>query len=232
MATVTPASKNSSKTAQAAIGVTYVALSEVQRWPRNPKKHDLPRLKASIVRHGFTVPLIRDERTGRLVAGHGRLEALQSLKDEGAKAPARVLVKKGEWHVPVITGVEFASEKDAEDYLLSDNRLTELGGWDTVELVKMLRDDHSMEEIAAIGWSESEMRRLASEVDPVTRGKTPNDLLDGFNAGVIKQVVLYFQGTEFDEVQARIEKVMAKERVDNVTEAFLKILAFYEDGHR
>ena len=36
----------------------------------------------------------------------------------------------GMWMVPVLSGVKFSTEEEALAYLLADNKLTEIGGWD------------------------------------------------------------------------------------------------------
>ncbi len=69
--------------------IEYMALSELLRTERNPKKHDLPSLRASMLRWGFTQPLAIDERTGKLVEGHGRIEVLQEIQKAGGKPPLR-----------------------------------------------------------------------------------------------------------------------------------------------
>ena len=113
------------------VGVEYTALSDLRRWDRNPKLHDIEALAASIRRHGFVEPVVRDERTGKLVAGHGRDETLEMMKRAGEPAPKRIKVREdGEWLVPVLTGIAFEDESTAEAYIIGSNRLVELGGWD------------------------------------------------------------------------------------------------------
>ena len=119
--------------------VEYVPLRELQRWPRNPKNHDGEAIQASIGRFGFVQPIVLDESTGRIVAGHGRLESLTALRDSGAAAPARVEVAGDDWRVPVLRGVAFASEHEAEAFLLADNATTVLGGWDDAALAEVAR---------------------------------------------------------------------------------------------
>lgn len=63
--------------------VEYQPLSEILTAEINPRDHDIPRLVGAIRRFGFTVPPLRDERTGRLVAGHGRLLALSEMRNNG-----------------------------------------------------------------------------------------------------------------------------------------------------
>lgn len=144
------------------MGIEYIDLDEVERWPRNPKKHDIPRIKKSIKKHGFTIPLARDATTGMLVAGHGRLQSLRELRDEGADVPERILVdpKTKRWFVPVLLGLSFESEEAAEEYLLTDNRLVEAGGWDPEMLTKIFKE-MPRERIEASGFSDADVTRLA-----------------------------------------------------------------------
>ena len=124
------------------IRVDYVDVEQVKGWPRNPKRHDEAGLDASLERFGFTVPLMLDEKTGRLVAGHGRLEALLRRKLAGLPPPARVVATSNgdTWLVPVLRGVSFENKGEAEAYLIADNRLTEQGGWDTEALMAVVKD--------------------------------------------------------------------------------------------
>jgi len=55
--------------------IDYQPISDVKGAERNPKQHS-PELGSAIDRFGFADGVILDERTGRLVAGHGRLERL------------------------------------------------------------------------------------------------------------------------------------------------------------
>lgn len=122
--------------------IEYVSLEQVKRWPRNPKNHDLDALEKSIDRFGFVQPIVIDGESNRLVAGHGRLEALLRLKERGESLPGRIKIdkKSGEWMVPVLSGIHFKSEAEAEAYLIADNRIVELGGWDVKILTEMLHE--------------------------------------------------------------------------------------------
>jgi DNA modification methylase len=122
--------------------VEYVSLSDVQRWPRNPKAHDAAAINGSIRRFGFLDPMLRDENTGRIVEGHGRLDELERLRAAGAKPPkfVKVRAEDGAWLVPIIFGVSFKTEQEAGAYLLAHNKTTEKGGWDDVVLRDFMRD--------------------------------------------------------------------------------------------
>lgn len=113
------------------IRIEYISIDEVAKWPRNPKLHADAELDESFERFGFVAPAIRDDKTQRLVAGHGRLERLITWRDQGKPAPRRIdVATDGKWLMPVVCGVSFANEQEAEAYLLADNQITMSRGWD------------------------------------------------------------------------------------------------------
>jgi hypothetical protein len=64
--------------------VVLVELTEILPADDNPRDHDIPKIIGAILRFGYTQPVMRDERTGKLVAGHGRCRALAELRDDPA----------------------------------------------------------------------------------------------------------------------------------------------------
>lgn len=119
--------------------VEYTRLSEVKPASTNPKEHDIGAIVTSISKRGFVELPALDERTGRLVAGHGRIEALAAMKRDSVEVPNGL--KKdadGEWLVPILHGWASKSDADAKAYLVASNRLVELGGWDTDALDALL----------------------------------------------------------------------------------------------
>ena len=62
--------------------LAYVPLQDLEPAARNPKRHHVD-LGSSIARFGYADGVILDERTGRLVAGHGRLEDLRHREESG-----------------------------------------------------------------------------------------------------------------------------------------------------
>lgn len=154
--------------------IEYVPLSEVRTAKRNPKDHDQGAIHASISRFGFTSPLLLDERTGRIVAGHGRVEALRSMKASGSSAPERIEERGGEWYVPVVKGLSFRSDEDAEAYLLADNRLTELGGWDDAALTEILADLAAADTLEGVGWSADDVDGMLADIS--TNGHDPDEV--------------------------------------------------------
>lgn len=119
--------------------IEYQPLSGITPAVENPKLHHLGEIHLSMDRFGFTAPILVNETTGRLVAGHGRVDTLKQRQASGAPPPANIRESNGEWFVPVIRGLSFESDSDARAYVLADNRLTELGGWDDVGLAEILK---------------------------------------------------------------------------------------------
>lgn len=146
------------------VRIEYMPLSQLVRAPRNPKEHDLGAIAASVKRFGYVAAIVLDEGTGRLVAGHGRLDALQAMKAQGQPAPDRVRVQDGEWLVPVQRGVTFADPDEAEAYLVADNRTVELGGWDEGILTELLSDLAAQKRLEGTGFDEDDLDALLGEL--------------------------------------------------------------------
>lgn len=158
------ASPEASPEARPELRVEYVPLPEVEGWPRNPKRHDEDGIADSIERFGFSDPVAVDERTGKLVEGHGRVDALRAMKEDGVEPPGRIRVDAaGEWLVPVLRGLSFRDDLEAEAYILAHNRLTERGGWDDEQLHAILVDLQEQSEAALRGtaFTAADIDRLA-----------------------------------------------------------------------
>jgi hypothetical protein len=78
------------------IRVDYMPLGALLRAPRNPKSHDIGLIHQSFSRFGYVEPIAINERTGRIVAGHGRLDTLQQKKANGEKPPMREFRRSSE----------------------------------------------------------------------------------------------------------------------------------------
>lgn len=152
--------------------IEYVRLDGIKMPLRNPKGHSLQEIGDSIGRFGYISPAVVNERTGRLVAGKGRYDALVGRKVSGKRVPARIKVAEdGMWMMPVIK-VDFETDAEAEAYLIADNRLTELGGMeDEPMLLDMLTDlaTEGEEMLKGIGYDGEDIdelwRRLKGEDD-------------------------------------------------------------------
>jgi len=104
---------------------------------RNAKKHpaeQIEKLKNSIVAFGFLTPCVID-REYNIIAGHGRVQAALEL---------------GMNTVPCVF-VDGLTDEERRAYILVDNRIGELSGWD-YELLDMELDNIQLD-MSEFGFS-------------------------------------------------------------------------------
>jgi DNA modification methylase len=164
----------------------YQDLDTIEPAPNNPKEHQIDGVRASIDRFGYVAPMIIDDRTGRLVVGHGRLESLKARRDAGETPPEGIKVDDtGRWLAPVIRGWSSRSDADAAAYLVLDNRQTELGGWDHQALSNLLEEIGDPDLVELTGWDPADLEELLDSIDdggpgPVGDGEKNPSLADRF----------------------------------------------------
>lgn len=176
--------KNGGPAPSEQVYIEYWPLSKFVPAQRNPKLHDLEEIALSIRRFGFVSPGVVNEATGRAVVGHGRVDALALYKERHDKGedgwttvPRRIVEKDGEWWFPVERGVSFDSDAEAEAYLLADNRLTEMGGWDERSLSEVLTQ---LGDLKGLGWSPDSVASLQAFTSMLPDGDT-SFALDNLN---------------------------------------------------
>jgi len=216
--------------------VEFVRLSEVVGADRNAKTHSLSEIKASIRRFGFVAPLVRNATTGKLVAGHGRTEALRQLQREKVARPARIEVgPDGEWLVPIIA-VPFADKAAEEAYLIADNRLSEIGGVDQKILTDILADLRDADALQGVGYSDKEVDALlkAAAKDAPTLAEGFSDeadatmeALDGEDDDV-RTLVLTVEADEYQGFVSRLQAVMRACKGASWTDAVRALLDRWE----
>lgn len=155
--------------------IQYLPLADLIGARSNPKQHS-PQIGPLINRFGYAAPVLRDDRTGRLVAGHGRVEALRVAYHNGQAPPSGILTAPdGAWLVPVVCGWASRSDEDAAAYLIADNRSSENGGWDHKELAALLDEIGDPELVDLTGW---DLGELAELLDPGDDTETMPDAGD------------------------------------------------------
>ena len=153
-------------------GVQEVRLADLVPYERNAKQHSaeqVQKIADSIKEFGFLSPVLID-RAGNIIAGHGRVMAAKSL---GMKT------------VPAVY-IEGLTETQRRAYILADNKLTELGGWDAVlvsselddlkasgfdiDLTGFSIDDIIIDESAGAEFTEDELDDLKARAkDPIIK---------------------------------------------------------------
>lgn len=139
-----------------------------RRHHRNPKEHKLDGIVASLRRFGFVVPPMIDSTSGVLVAGHGRCEALQRMKDAGEDPPGRIVRDSDDWIVPAFS-TAFSDDEERDAYVIADNRLTEAGGWNDERLHDMLAG-FKRPNLESMGFNRRSYDALLSKFRPRQRG--------------------------------------------------------------
>ncbi|MFG2141810.1 ParB N-terminal domain-containing protein [Streptomyces sp. NPDC048650] len=150
---------------------TYVPLCDLAPAPGNPKRHEVERIIESISTHGFVDQPIADDRTGTILGGHGRREALIEMQARGARLPAGLLLDNdGGWLVPVQRGWASRSDAEAKTLNIKLNKIGADGGWRPRSLAAYLEDivtaDAELYDSLAI--PEEELQKLLRQVDPET----------------------------------------------------------------
>jgi len=123
-------------------GAKKRAVSTLKPYERNARVHSdeqIEQIARSIKEFGFINPVLIDE-DGTIIAGHGRVMAAGRL---------------GMTEVPVLY-VEDLTDEQKKAYVLVDNKLAELAGWDFELLDSELVDLGEVIDMSAFGFDEIE----------------------------------------------------------------------------
>jgi DNA modification methylase len=138
--------------AEGPVRVEQVPVERLQPAAHNPRTHSqsqLEKLMHSIQTFGFINPILADDG-GRIIAGHGRWEAAKRM---------------GMPIVPVVR-IRHLTAAQRRAYLVADNRLAELAGWDR-ELLKLELGELLIEapelDLTVTGFEVGEIDRLLLE---------------------------------------------------------------------
>lgn len=202
--------------------IEYMDVDTIAPALRNPRKHELDQLRRSFVRWGFTIPILRDERTERLVAGHGRVQLLQIDRAAGAEPPEGVEVQgDGTWRVPVVRGWASADDQEAEAYLIADNRLTEMAGWEEPALLDGLKRLQGGAGLDGVGYFAEDIDDLYAKVQERQAAAPPASMP---RHSQIRSLVLDFPLEEFEFVAKTAQRARAHYGAPSNAELFVAML--------
>ena len=146
------------------------AIERLTPYARNARTHSdaqVAQLAASIREWGWTTPVLVSP-DGGVIAGHGRLLAARQL---------------GMVNVPVIVA-EGWSEAKTRAYVLADNKLAELAGWDNELLALELGELGELGfDLELTGFGEGEIAALTPSVQPEQESSAKEIDADGFLLG-------------------------------------------------
>ncbi len=129
-------------------------IASLTLYPRNAHTHSIKQhqqIAKSILEFGWTVPILID-RNGRVIAGHGRIEAAKLLGIE---------------QVPTIV-LDHMTEAQKRAYLIADNKLAEKAGWDPQLLAMEFQDLSGLDlgfDLSITGFETAEIDFLIQSLD-------------------------------------------------------------------
>src|ERR1700720_1945999 len=143
------------------LAIQYVSPEDVRPYAGNARTHSKRQIRQiadSIQRFGFANPVLVSDNH-EVIAGHGRLAAAKLL---------------GLASVPIV-GLAAMTEADRRAYVIADNKLAELAGWDrdTLAIELQFLQDVQFEDIEVTGFSLGEIDLIvdeASEKEPQEPG--------------------------------------------------------------
>ena len=142
--------------------VTERAVGDLKPHPKNARTHSdrqLHQIAKSIESFGFTVPVLIDDQ-GVILAGHGRVAAARTM---GLQAVPTILIGD-------------LSDEQKRAYIIADNRIAQLSGWDAdllaEEFAALAEHAEGLEfDLEATGFDWGEIDILISGGDKEDRGR-------------------------------------------------------------
>jgi len=182
------------------VELEWISIDDVKPWDRNPKDHDVGLIITSLRTYGYVRPATVNRATGKLLLGHGLIEALRQMKANGDDPPRRVRAQNGTWTIPVVmTDLESPLH---EPYVIIDNRSTELGGWDEGLLPSILLDLAKEDRLDITGFDEHDLSEMLARLeDPEPKGRTDEPDLDPTLRVICADVIDGLRELEADSVQ-------------------------------
>lgn len=145
--------------------IEYLDLHDIKDNPDNAKRHKTAGIGRSMTRFGLIDMAVRDDRTGMLVAGHGRIETLREAQDAGDAAPDGVTVTDdGRWLVPVVTGWSSWDDNEAMATAIALNTYVERGDWDLPMLADILDRQAGGGGLDGLGYEDADLADFRKQI--------------------------------------------------------------------
>lgn len=168
-----------------------VPIDSVRPWPDNPRRGDIAALTDSIKTNGFYTVIAVQESSGQIVAGNHRWQVLRNL---GATEVPAVLLK--------------ITDEDALRIVLGDNRSSDLAFYDDPTLFELLKKLDG--DFRGTGYDKASYELLLQAMEAneilggIAQGFVPEDRLQGYLDSDIRNIILPYQGEDFDMVATKL----------------------------
>jgi DNA modification methylase len=120
-----------------------VPIESVTLHPRNPRRGDVAAVTESLRRFGQKKPIVVQASTGYVVAGNHLLKAAQGLH----------------W-TEIAANVQDMDDAEATAFMLTDNRTSDLGGYDDALLAAIIAEQAATDNLAATGYNEDDVAAM------------------------------------------------------------------------
>ena len=167
----------------ATLTIEIISINALNPFGTSARTHNdkqITKIAQSIEGFGFLTPILIDDQN-RIICGDGRVEALKKL---------------GRPTVPSIR-IDHLSEDQKRAYVIADNRLAELAGWDNETLAIELQHLTSVDldfEIGVIGFETAEIDLLIGDAAQEAEAEEENVLPDLVTETVSKSGDLWLLG--------------------------------------
>ncbi len=162
--------------------ISYIDTSSVKPYEHNARKHNpsqIEMIAKSISKFGFNNPVLIDE-SNVLVAGHGRLEAAQSLGMET---------------IPAITLIGL-TDAEKRAYVLADNQLALKSHWDANAVASELQILADLDfDMDAIGFEPFELSHYLSDAEENDPEQEFTGMPDHDNEDIsgFRKIIIHFE---------------------------------------
>ena len=189
------------------MNIQLINIDKLLPYINNPRKNlNIDKVASSIKEFGFQQPIVVDKNY-TIIVGHTRFEAAKKL---GLK------------EVPV--QIADLTEHQARSYRIADNRLNQDATWDTKLLNLEFNDLLSNNiDLDILGFSNDELDNLLLKTDE----ESDIDLNENIESqeeriNDIKMIQLFFNSENEILFKQAIEKITARDKIDNISDAVLK----------
>jgi ParB-like chromosome segregation protein Spo0J len=189
------------------MNIQLINIDKLLPYINNPRKNlNIDKVASSIKEFGFQQPIVVDKNY-TIIVGHTRFEAAKKL---GLK------------EIPV--QIADLTEHQARSYRIADNRLNQDATWDTKLLNLEFNDLLSNNiDLDILGFSNDELDNLLLKTDE----ESDIDLNENIESqeeriNDIKMIQLFFSPENEILFKQAIEKITARDKIDNISDAVLK----------
>jgi hypothetical protein len=126
-----------------------VLVANLTLHPKNPRRGDVDGIAESMRVNGWWGYLVAQRSTGHVLVGNHRLRAARKLKMK---------------HVPV--NYVDVGDQEAERIMIADNRMSDLGGYNTGDLAELLQALASTDVgLEGLGYSTDELEQMLADIE-------------------------------------------------------------------